>query len=145
MFCSRHVFSSLLSPCGPATQPTSLLTYLLHGAESFLRSYLGLLLVKKFPPFYGTRKFITAFTSARHLSLSWAKSIQSPPSPTSWRSILILPSHLRLGLPNGLFPQVSPLEPCAHLSPNPYAPHATPTSFFSILPPAQYWVRSKDP
>jgi hypothetical protein len=26
--------------------------------------------VKKFPEFYGTRKFITALTSARHLSLS---------------------------------------------------------------------------
>jgi hypothetical protein len=32
-------------------------------------------LVKKFPAFYGTRRFITAFTSARHLSLSWAQSI----------------------------------------------------------------------
>jgi hypothetical protein len=47
-----------------------LLTYLLHGAESFLRSYLVLQLVKKFPAFCGTRRFITAFTSARHLSLS---------------------------------------------------------------------------
>jgi hypothetical protein len=27
-------------------------------------------LVKKFPAFYGTRKFITAVTRARHLSLS---------------------------------------------------------------------------
>jgi hypothetical protein len=27
-------------------------------------------LVKKFPAFYGTRRFITAFTIARHLSLS---------------------------------------------------------------------------
>ena len=27
-------------------------------------------LVEKFPTFYGTRRFITAFTSARHLSLS---------------------------------------------------------------------------
>jgi hypothetical protein len=27
-------------------------------------------LVKKFPTFYGTRKFITAFTSAHQLSLS---------------------------------------------------------------------------
>jgi hypothetical protein len=27
-------------------------------------------LVKKFPAFYGTRKFITTFTSARHMSLS---------------------------------------------------------------------------
>jgi hypothetical protein len=62
-------------------------------------------LVKKFPTFYGTRRFITAFTSDRHLSLSWASSIQSiPPHPTSWRSILILSYHLRLGLPSGLFP-----------------------------------------
>ena len=43
-------------------------------------------------------------THARHLSLSWACSIQSiPPHPTSWRFILILSSHLRLGLPSGLF------------------------------------------
>jgi len=27
-------------------------------------------LVKKFPAFYGTRNFITAFTGARHLSIS---------------------------------------------------------------------------
>jgi len=54
--------------------------------------------------FYGTRRFITAFTSARHLSLSWARSIHSiPPHPTSWRFILILPSHLRLGLQSDLF------------------------------------------
>src|SRR5215469_9468110 len=43
------------------------------------------------------------------------------------------------------FPRVSPLKPCAHLYPPPYVPHAPPISFFSILPPAQYWVRSKDP
>ena len=56
----------------------------------------GLQLVKKFPTFYGTRRFITAFRSARHLSLSWARSIQYiPPHPTSWRSILILSYHLR--------------------------------------------------
>ena len=51
-----------------------------------------------------SRRFITAFTSARHLSLSWASSIQSIHShPTSRRSILILSTHLRLGLPGGLF------------------------------------------
>ena len=27
-------------------------------------------LLKKFPAFYGTRRFVTAFTTARHLSLS---------------------------------------------------------------------------
>ena len=47
---------------------TYLLTYLLHGAESFLRT--GLQLVKKFHAFYGTQGFITAFTSPRHLHLS---------------------------------------------------------------------------
>jgi hypothetical protein len=81
-------------------------SYLLHGAESFLRSQLVLQLIKIFPAFYGTRKFITVLTSAHHLSLSLANSIQSPqPLPTSSRSILILSFHLRLGLPNGLFPK----------------------------------------
>jgi len=35
-----------------------------------LEKLIGSQLVKKFPAFYGTRKFITAFTSASHLSLS---------------------------------------------------------------------------
>jgi len=68
-------------------------------------------LAKKFPAFYGTRKFITAFTSARHLSLSYTSSIQSTtPYSTSWRSILILSSHLSLGLPKGPFPSDFPTK-----------------------------------
>ena len=68
--------------------------------------------VKKFLAFYGTRKFITAFTSARHLSLSWARSIQSmPPHLNSWRSILILSSNLCLGLPSGLYLSGLPTKP----------------------------------
>ena len=64
----------------------------------------GLQLVKKFPAFHGTRRFITTLTSVRHLSLSWASPIQSTcPHRTSWRSILILSTHLRLGLPSGPF------------------------------------------
>ena len=67
-----------------------------------LQKLTGLQLVKKFPTFHGTRRFITALTSVRHLSLSWASSIQSIyPHPTSWSSILILSTHLRLGLPRG--------------------------------------------
>ena len=41
-----------------------------------LEKLTGCQLVKKFPVFYGTRRFITAFTSARHLSLTWARTIQ---------------------------------------------------------------------
>jgi hypothetical protein len=71
--------------------PTSWSRFLLEKLTSFQ-------IVKKLPAVYGTRRFITAFASARHLSLSWATSIQSiPPHPTSWRSILKLSSNLRLG------------------------------------------------
>jgi hypothetical protein len=35
-----------------------------------LEKLTGYKLVKKFPAFYGTRRFITAFTSACHLSVS---------------------------------------------------------------------------
>ena len=61
------------------TQPR-ILKHLLYGAV--LEKITGSQPVKKFPAFYGNQRFITAFTSARHLSLFWAKSIQSmPPIP----------------------------------------------------------------
>ena len=74
-----------------------------------LEKLTGLQLVKKFPAFHGTRRFITALTSVHHLFLSWASPIQSIyPHPTSWRSSLILSTHLRLGLPSGLLPSGFP-------------------------------------
>ena len=77
----------------------------------FLAKLTGFQVVKKFPAFNGTQRFITAFTSAHHLSLPWARSIQSiTPHPTSWRSIKILSSHLCLGLPSGLFPSGFPTK-----------------------------------
>ena len=89
-----------------------LLTYLLTPCSRVLLDKLrGFQLVKKFPAFYGTRRFITAFTSARHLSLSPVCSIQSiHPHPTSWRSILIISFHLLLGFSSGLFPSGFPTK-----------------------------------
>ena len=107
-----------------------------------LEKLTGLQLVKKFPAFHGTRRFITALTSVCHLSLSWARPIQYIyPHPTSWRSILILSTHLCLCLPSGLLPSGFLTKTLYTPSPHPYAPHAQPISFFSILSPAQYWVR----
>ena len=95
---------------------TNLLTYLLTPwCRVLLGKLTGLQLVKKFPAFYGTRRFITALTSVRHLSLSWSSPIQSIyPHPTSWRSILILSTHLRLDPPvvsSLQFPHQDPIHP----------------------------------
>ena len=39
-----------------------------------------------------------------------ARSSPYPPHPTSWKSILILSTHLRLGLPSDLFPSGFPTK-----------------------------------
>ena len=97
----------------PTWDADSLPLYLLTPrCRVLLQQLTGLQLVKKFPAFHGTPRFITALTSVRHLSLSWASPIQSIyPHPTSWRSILILSTHLCLGLPSGSFPPASPPRP----------------------------------
>ena len=88
---------------------------------------------QEIPTFHGTRRFITAFTSGRHLSLSWARSIQYMPShPTSWRSILRVSSHLHLGPPSGVFPSGFPTQTLYTPLLPPYVLHDPPVSFFSI-------------
>ena len=110
MVCSRHVtvnilyeannkYSYLRTPC----------------SRGVLEKLAGSQLVKKFPAFYGTRRFVTAFTSGRHLSLSWARSIQSmTPHSTSWRSILIQGYYKR----NRLFQRYVVSKPLAYWTHN---------------------------
>jgi hypothetical protein len=86
-------------------------------------------LLKNFPAFYGPRRFIIVFTRALHWSLPWARSIQSIPShPISIRSILILSTHLRLGLPSGLYPSSFPTNILYAFRFAPLVLHAPPIS-----------------
>jgi hypothetical protein len=72
----KSEMKSMLS--SPFLMWMKLLTYLLTTylltpwCRVLLEKLTGFQLVKKFPAFYWTRKFVTAFTSASHLSLSWA-------------------------------------------------------------------------
>jgi hypothetical protein len=62
-----------------------------------LEKLTGLQLVKKFPAFHGTWRFIIALTSVCHLFLSWASPIQSIyPHPTFWDPLDLPPRD-----PNG--------------------------------------------
>ena len=78
--------------------------------------------VKKFPAFYRTQRFITTFKSASHLPLSWARSIQSM-SPISLLNI-ILPS----------------MDWSSSWSPSPRFPHQKPL-YTSVLPHTCYIPR----
>ena len=110
-------------------------TYVLtERSRVLLEKLTGFQLVKKFPTFQGTRRFITALTSARHLSLSKAHSIQSiPPHSTFWRSVLILFSHLHLVLPSGLFPSSFPNKTPVYASPLPHTRYMSSPSHSSLF------------
>jgi len=66
-------------------------------------------LIKKLLAFYGTKNSITMFTGAPYLSPSWARCIHSTTSQ-------ILPCHLHLDLPSGLFPSNYPAKFFYHFS-----------------------------
>jgi len=94
---------SIITPMVRA--PSVIITYWLNPwIRVLLGKLTGFQLVKNFPAFYWTRKFTTAFTSARHPSPSWARLIQSiPPHPTFWRSILVTSMFTPCILNNKLF------------------------------------------
>jgi len=95
---------------------TYLLTYLLHGAGRYLRSWLSLTLSKNILSIWNPKVHYRV-QKARHWTLFLSSRIQFAPSnPISIRSSLILSSHLRLGLPTGSFLCASQPKPCKHLS-----------------------------
>jgi hypothetical protein len=115
-----------------------LLAYLLTYLLTYLRSQrirvlpeklIGSQLVTTFPAFDGTRKFVIALTSARHVFPHWAISSQSIPHPTSLRFILILRSHLRQGLPSVLFHSGFPIITLHALPLSPYVLYAQHVGF----------------
>jgi hypothetical protein len=68
--CSNLHTQDTTEPCPIfLTWTTSLLTHSHHEAESFMRDW-PVAASQEIPRIYGTPRFITAFTSARHLSLS---------------------------------------------------------------------------
>jgi hypothetical protein len=92
-------------------------------------------LLKNFPIFCGTRKFITVFTRACHWSLFWAILIQSiPPHSISLWSILILSTHLRLRLPSGIVPPGFPTNIYYAFSFSPFVLHAL------LIPFSLTWI-----
>jgi hypothetical protein len=65
MVCLKHVTVNILY------EGVNKYNYLLTPWSTVvLEKLTGSQLVKKFPAFYGTGRFVTAFASARHLSLS---------------------------------------------------------------------------
>jgi hypothetical protein len=102
-------------------------------SKVFLEKLTYSQLDKRFLAMYGSRRFITAFTKARHLSISRATSIQFMPPPSHFLKIYRNSiSHLRLGLPSGLFPSGFPTKTL--YTPLIYSVRAAcpPISFFSI-------------
>jgi hypothetical protein len=78
-----------------------------------LEKLTGPQLVKKFSTFYESRRFITAFTKACHLSLSWARSIQSmPPILFIKYTFKCYPPIYFYVFQVVSFPKVPPPKPC---------------------------------
>jgi len=70
---------------------------------------------QEIPAFYGTRRYINAITSLRHLSLSWASPIQVGESFTSGLFCLQRKLPACEGFLTGLFHRKGLLAPCPSL------------------------------
>ena len=89
----------LYSLSGPSL-PVLGWTYLLTPCRRILLEKLtGSAARQEIPRIFGTRRFLTVLTSARHLSLSWSNSIQSPQPPPISR-VNLLYAYVEFGFVN---------------------------------------------
>ena len=107
-------FNKVLIYFAPTCDYHSFLTYSMEQSSSWEANRFSA--SQEISSIYEIRSFITALTSARHLYLSWARSIQSMSFPhlPSWRSIWIWHSYLRQSLPSGIFPSSFPTPSLHH-------------------------------
>ena len=88
-----------------------LLTYLLTpGSRVPFEKLTGSQLVKKFPAFYGTPKVQLIYECPPCIHILSQINPFYAQHPTSWISLLILSSHLRLGLPNEYIGHPGPVK-----------------------------------
>jgi hypothetical protein len=78
--------------------------YIIPRSTVLLEKPIASQLLKTFPAFFTYLRFITIFTRARQLSLSWITPFQYTPHHFSWIYISILSSHTRPGVKSGLLP-----------------------------------------
>ena len=97
--------------------------------------------VKKFPHFMEPERSLRHSHSSATCPYSEPKQSSQWPHFTSWTYILILPSHLHLGLPSVLFPSDLSIKTLYAPLLSPYAPQAPPISLFLISSLVWYWMR----
>ena len=122
LVCSTILFHSCLSSTF-ALQPT---IFILYRSFSTWSIHLNLGLHTRLV-LYGVHSVIFLVVLVFSILITWAAHLSLCDFInfiiTSWRSILILYTHLHLGIPSGLFPFGSPPRLYTP-SPHPYAPHA---------------------
>ena len=118
--------------------------YLLHGAESFLRSFEKVCSWSRNSPHFTETEGLLSHSQASAICPypGPAQSSLYTHIPPPWDPTYFYPPIYAYVSPVVSFPPVSPPTPYTPPPPHPYAPHAQPISFISILSPTKYWVRS---